>query len=186
VFLLVKYDDEFKLRVVQAYLKGEGGYQAIAKMFGVPRHCIIQRWVNSFKNFGDKGIRRKKKHDTYSLKFKLDVIQFYLNSGESELNVANRYRINNSTLIADWLIKFRKRGIEGLSQQKGRPSMSNNPKNQKKVKVLTREQQLEHENELLRAELAFIKKLRASGINIPDRLMKSKPESSMNSEKNSD
>jgi transposase len=183
---MVKYDDEFKLRVVQAYLNGEGGYSSIAKKFGVSRHCIVQRWVNSFKNFGDNGIRRKKKNDSYSLKFKLDVIQFYLNSGESELNVANRYKINNPTLIADWLSKFRKRGIEGLSQQKGRPSMSNKTKKQKKVKELTREQKLEHENELLRAELAFIKKLRASGINIPDRLMKSKPGSSMNSEKNSD
>lgn len=44
---------------------------------------------------------------------------------------------------------------------------------------------LEHENELLRAELAYIKKLRASGISIPSRLLKSSKESLKNSEKNS-
>ena len=35
-----------------------------------------------------------------------------------------------------------------------------------KKKKLTREQELEHENELLRAELAFIKKLRAFGVDL--------------------
>ena len=39
-----------------------------------------------------------------------------------------------------------------------------------KKKKLTREQELEHENELLRAELAFIKKLRALGMDVPERL----------------
>lgn len=53
-------------------------------------------------------------------------------------------------------------------------------------KIRTHEQELEHENKLLRAELAFIKKLRALGINIPERLKNETPESSMNSEKNSD
>ena len=39
-----------------------------------------------------------------------------------------------------------------------------------KKKKLTREQELEYENELLRAELAFIKKLRVLGMNVPERL----------------
>lgn len=39
-----------------------------------------------------------------------------------------------------------------------------------KKEKLTREQQLEYENELLKAELAFLKKLRASGMNVQERL----------------
>ena len=39
-----------------------------------------------------------------------------------------------------------------------------------KKKKLTRDQELEHENELLRAEIAFLKKLRAWGMYIPERL----------------
>lgn len=183
---MVKYDDSFKLKVVQAYFNGKGGYIEIAKMFGIPAFSVVKRWVNAYKKYGAEGIQRKRKNNSYSFKFKTDVIQFYLKSGDSVLNVANKYGIKNSTMIDSWLGIYRKDGIEGLSRLRGRPKMSDKPKKQRIVKELTREQQLEHENELLRAELAFIKKLRASGINIPDRLMKSKPESSTNSEKSSD
>lgn len=44
--------------------------------------------------------------------------------------------------------------------------------------------ELEHETEKLRAELAFIKKLRATGHGIPSRLLKQKPVSPKNSPKN--
>ena len=50
--------------------------------------------------------------------------------------------------------------------------MSNKPKKKKNEKKLTKEQQLLKEIELLRAENAYLKKLRASGINIPSRLLK--------------
>lgn len=46
-------------------------------------------------------------------------------------------------------------------------------KNQKKNdNTSTREQQLEREIELLRAENEYLKKLRDSGINIPSRLLR--------------
>ncbi|MGX7203923.1 hypothetical protein [Enterococcus pingfangensis] len=64
--------------------------------------------------------------------------------------------------------------------------MTKKKKKQAPKKSLTREQELERENELLRVELAFVKKLRALGMPIPDRLKNETHESSMNSEKNSD
>ncbi len=64
--------------------------------------------------------------------------------------------------------------------------MSKKKKPVQAKKIRTREQELEHENELLRAELAFIKKLRTLGMNIPERLKNETPESSKNSKKNSD
>jgi transposase len=68
---------------------------------------------------------------------------------------------------------WRKEGTIGLSKPKGRPTMSKKKSKQNiKSKKLTREQELEQENELLRAENAYLKKLRASGINIPSRLQK--------------
>ncbi|WP_155918525.1 hypothetical protein [Heyndrickxia ginsengihumi] len=63
--------------------------------------------------------------------------------------------------------------------------MSNKPKKNKNEKKMTKEEQLLNEIELLRAENAYLNKLRASGINIPSRLLKQNPGSSTNSEKNS-
>ncbi|MCC0628463.1 MULTISPECIES: hypothetical protein [unclassified Clostridioides] len=46
----------------------------------------------------------------------------------------------------------------------------NKSKNTKEKNELTKEQELEYENQLLKAYLAFLKKLRASGMNVPERL----------------
>ncbi|WP_438722983.1 hypothetical protein [Enterococcus sp. DIV1420a] len=53
-------------------------------------------------------------------------------------------------------------------------------------KTRTREQELEHENELFAGGTSLHKKLCSLGMNIPERLKNEMPESSTNSEKNSD
>ena len=88
-------------------------------------------------------------------------------------------------MICNWLKKWQIEGIEGLSKAKGRPKLTNKSKKKATKKHITKEQQLEKEIELLKAENAYLKKLRASGINIPSRMLKQSPESSVNSEKNS-
>ena len=81
--------------------------------------------------------------------------------------VANHFGMNNISLIVAWKQKFLNGGVHALSKKKGIPAMNKNNKQEKK---LTREQELEYENQLLKAELAFLKKLRASGMNVPERL----------------
>ena len=183
---MAKYDFDFKLSVVKEYLDGEGGFKYLAKKWGLPSHTPLREWVLTYKQVGEEGLRRRKSNKTYSLNFKLDVIKYYQNSGESYLDVAIKYNLSSQGQIKKWHETFLKHGIEALSKKVGRPTMPKNTNKLNKQKELTREQKLERENELLRAELAFIKKLRASGRNIPSRLLKQKPESSENSGKTSD
>ncbi|MBD8069415.1 hypothetical protein [Bacillus sp. PS06] len=58
--------------------------------------------------------------------------------------------------------------------------MSNESKKNKNEKKLTKKQQLSKEIVLLRAENAYLNKLRASGVNIPIRQLKQNPGSSTN------
>ncbi|MEK5429645.1 hypothetical protein MKY88_02170 [Lysinibacillus sp. FSL R7-0073] len=91
-------------------------------------------------------------------------------TGASYQDTAIEFNMNNPGLIANWNSKFLKEGIEGLQEKaKGRPPMSNNPKNKpvKQPNTLSREEQLERENELLRLEIAYLKKLNAFEAN-PD------------------
>jgi transposase len=165
---MAKYDFDFKLKVVKSYLNGDGGSISIAKQYGIPNHAQVQRWVNAYNSLGENGLKRKNKHTCYTIQFKLDVINYMTITKSSAQEVANHFGINNSTLIATWKQKFLNGGVDALSKMKGKPPMNKN-KNTKQ-KNLTREQELERENELLKAELAFLKKLRASGMNIPERL----------------
>ncbi len=168
---MVKYDERFKQKVVDAYLAGEGGYRRIAKKFGVLSHANIRKWVNIYLKYGKKGLNRKYKYENYPVQFKIDVLNYKLRTGDSLPDIALNFDISEPSVIHLWHKIWQSQGIEGLSKPKGRPSMSKKPK-KKTDKKLTKEQQLEKEIELLRAENAYLKKLRASGINIPNRLRK--------------
>nr|WP_249308742.1 helix-turn-helix domain-containing protein [Lederbergia citrea] len=182
---MVKYDEGFKQKVVDAYLAGEGGYASLAIRFGIRSKTNIRKWVSAFQQFGKQGLATKKVNTNYPVQFKIDVINYKVKTGDSFEEVARKFGITDPPMVHDWLRKWQKEGIEGLSKSKGRPSMSNKPKKKKNEKKLTKEEQLLKEIELLRAENAYLKKLRALGINIPSRLLKQNLGSSTNSEKNS-
>lgn len=167
---MAKYDTAFKLKVVEAYLAGKGGYRTIAKKYGIASSSNIVKWVQLYSKYGKKGLN-KKKYRKYPVQFKVNVIEYKLRIGEPFINVALNFDIPEPSLIHSWYKVWQSKGIDGLSKPKGRPSMSNKSK-KKPDKKLTKEQQLEKEIELLRAENAYLKKLRASGINIPNRLRK--------------
>ncbi|MBU8906491.1 transposase, partial [Desertibacillus haloalkaliphilus] len=96
---MAKYDDEFKLRIVKAYLSGEGGYRRLAKEWGLPDSKPLRNWVRIYNTVGEKGLERRKTSKSYSGKFKLDVIHYYQTSGESYLDVAIKYNLSNPGIV---------------------------------------------------------------------------------------
>ncbi|MGT9661288.1 helix-turn-helix domain-containing protein, partial [Enterococcus faecalis] len=77
--------------------------------------------------------------------------------------VANLLKMNNPSLIANWLRTYQKFGIEGLSKQKGRPpTMSKKKRNEPQPLPSERSQveKLEKENRMLKIENAYLKELR--------------------------
>ncbi|MFJ8235398.1 helix-turn-helix domain-containing protein [Ureibacillus sp. NPDC094379] len=160
---MTKFNEEFKLMVVQEYLSGSLGYRAIAKKYGVGA-SPLRRWVRAYQEFGRSGLSVKKKKQFCSVQFKLDVLNFMKRTGASYQDTAIHFNLNDPTLITSWNRRFLKEGIEGLQEKpKGRPSMSEKPKStaMKQEKTMSREEQLERENELLRLEVAYLKKLKA-------------------------
>ena len=47
---------EFKLRVVEAYLRGEGDYKALALEHGVHNSAQIRDWVKRYREGGDDAL----------------------------------------------------------------------------------------------------------------------------------
>ncbi|WP_110936883.1 helix-turn-helix domain-containing protein [Salipaludibacillus neizhouensis] len=161
---MAKYSEEFKMKLVTEYLYGNLGYKSLSKKYNIPSSTPLKNWVRSYKTQGMDGLKRRKMQEGYSVQFKLDTIQFILETGASYQETADQFRLNNPSLIYRWMKTFNERGIEGLKPiSKGRPSMSKKPtksKNKEETK-LTREEELERENELLRLENAYLKKLKA-------------------------
>lgn len=164
---MTKYSFAFKWKIVQEYLEGKGGYIYLAKKYSVKNKKQIENWVKAFDEFGEEGLFRKRQNQSYSVQFKLDAVELYQTSELSYREVAHKLEMNNPALIANWMRKFRDRGVDGLSKTKGRPSAMSHKKSKKKlesVKTTPEEQDriktLEKQVHSLQIENAFLKELR--------------------------
>lgn len=102
------------------------------------------------------------KNPRYTPSLKAEVVSKILDNGLSLRRVSVAYRIERS-VIRRWVTKVEAQGIESLSiETRGRHRKSPMEKQPKKrVKVLSRQEELLLENERLKAENAYLKKLRA-------------------------
>lgn len=189
---MVKYADDFKVMVVQEYLGRTNGYKRLAEKHGIKSKNQIIHWVSAYKKFGLEGLFRKKRHTIYSVQYKLDVLSFMKRTGASLAETALHFGLTNPSMIGDWKKKYLEGGTEALDNPKGRPVMSDKAKNFKKNQKptqqdeRTREQKLERENELLRLEVEYLKKLRAFQMDPEGYLEKHKQLYHSNSKKSSD
>ena len=75
---MTKYDFEFKKKVVEAYLRDEGGYQTLSKRYGLKSTRQIGYWVKAYKKFGDEGLKVLENGRVYPFELKLLVVESYL------------------------------------------------------------------------------------------------------------
>ena len=166
---MAKYSFEFKKKVVNSYLNGEGSFEFVAKTYGVPAKRNIEQWVHNYQTLGDEGLLRSRKNDIYSFEKKLSVVELYLSSEISYQDLALQEGITNSSMIANWVNRFRAAGPDALRpHKKGRKKTLDKSKNTKIVPLeepsvdTSAEHVKELEDELLklRIENAFLKELR--------------------------
>ena len=190
-----KYSFEFKKKVVEAYLRGEGGYTYLAEKYGVKNRRQVLNWVHYYAEFGDEGLRRSRENKTYSFEFKLNVVKLYLSSEVSYQELALSQGINNSALLAKWVNDFRIAGPDALRPKKKGRKKSLNSKIKKKTTVQTVDEttvdtsaehvkQLEDELLKLRIENAYLKELRRLRLE-EETLLRRQRESSTASEESS-
>lgn len=171
---MAKYCFEFKKKIVNEYLSGKGGYDYLSKKYNVDPNghgSTVNKWVNAYKTFGDDGLLRSRKNDTYSFEFKLHVVELYLSTEVSYRDLALSVGMNNPPLITKWVNDFRIAGPDALRpKKKGRKKSVGSLDN--KIKIITSSEvtsvdtsaehvkQLEDELLKLRIENAYLKELR--------------------------
>ena len=191
---MAKYSFDFKKQVVDAYLRGEGGYTFLAEKYGVKNRRQVLNWVHYYEQLGDEGLMRARKNDIYSFDFKLSMVESYLSSEFSYQELALENGINNAALISKWVNEFRVDGPDALrSHKKGRKKTLNKSKTDNKSQVqeeragdTSAEHVKELEDELLklRIENAFLKELRRLRLE-DEAKMRERHSSSVASEENS-
>lgn len=160
---MAKYDEQFRLRIVQEYLKGSVSTRTLAACHGVGR-SVIRRWVASYREHGVTGLRRKVVE--YDARFKLSVLQRMQRDGLSYGQVAALFDIRSPGHVSNWARLYHEGGIDALApRRRGRPPRMNPEPSQQSTKEEVQDtrsrQDLLKEIEYLRAEVAYLKKLDA-------------------------
>lgn len=159
---MTKYDEQFKLSVVQSYEAGKQGYKSVAQRYGLDRK-MVERWVALYRRHGLLGLRKKFSH--YSAEFKLSVLRQMLQEKLSASQAIALFNIRGGAgVVTDWQRQYHEQSLAGL-QPRGRPKKMTNstlpkPKDAQPAEACSREE-LEDEVQYLRAEVAYLKKLEA-------------------------
>ncbi|WP_167955973.1 helix-turn-helix domain-containing protein [Anaerosporobacter faecicola] len=152
---MAKYSFEQKKKFVMAYLYGEGGTNALVKKYGYSTHSQLQRWIVSYQNYGDDGLKRSRQKDKYSFNQKLHVVELYLSSEVSYQELALKEGIANPNLITGWVNRFRIAGPDALRpHKKGRKKTLDKPKiyiKSQEIEEKTVDTSAEHVKEFLRS-----------------------------------
>jgi transposase len=157
---MTKYSFEIKLEAVLAYLEGKASLRDIANQFNVS-HFALRNWVNHYRENGEQGLLTN--YTNYDIQFKMDVLQYMNDNGASLMQTAAVFKIPSPQNILSWKRKVEEEGPDALKpKKKGRPAMKKKPQEPKNpAPPEGSEQALRAENERLRAENAYLKKLQA-------------------------
>lgn len=139
-------------QAVELFEQGYGS-RAVATLLGVKRDQV-RRLENRFRLHGRLCLVSKPTKKQYSFETKVEILRRY-KAGTTKADLAQEYDLSSPDLIGHWVWQVNKSGIDAL-----RPKPKGRPKGSARSKPVTEEEKLRRENELLKAELAYLKKLR--------------------------
>jgi len=141
-----KYTVKFKKEVAKYYVKN--GLSSAVRKYNVDKESIY-KW---FRQLESEGFMRKK-NENYSIERKIEIIEYYRKNGRTATE--RKYNISHS-VFQKWERISVEEGEEGLAiERRGRPK---DPKSKKDV---NKDKDLLEENQRLRMENEYLKKLDA-------------------------
>jgi len=147
--------EDQRVAAVALFEAGVGAHAA-ASSVGAGRPAVkrlYDRW--RVRGTGALVAKPRDRH-SYSFELKLEVVRRCL-AGEAKVDLAREFGLSSPKLIETWARKYRTDGEDGLRpKQLGRP-----PKPDVAVGEVSELEQLRRENEVLRAQVAYLGKLRA-------------------------
>jgi len=140
------------------------GTPALSKKYGVS-DSVLRRWIRAWQHHGEAGLR--KKYEAYSAEFKLNVLRRMWHDELSYQQVSALFDLRETSGVSRWERQYHEGGIDALKPRpKGRPPHMSQPKQDPQpTPEPTQDERpredLLKENEYLRAEVAYLKKLDA-------------------------
>lgn len=153
------YTKEVKEAAVKDYLSGRYSKNELLIKYEISTQVVLNRWVKLYT--GHKELRDSGKGSSISMtkrsktfEEKLAIVKECLDIGKDYNETAEKYNLSYQQVYS-WVTKYLAEGADALHDKRGK---------RKDAELLSPEEkkakELEQENERLRAELAFLKKLK--------------------------
>ena len=155
-----KYSNEFKLKVIKYYLENHHSYTECCRKFNIPSKEPIRRWVHKYELYGVEGIIKQLK-SSYDGNFKQNVVEYMHNNHLSAFETANHFNLGNADVVLRWERIYYEEGPQGLYIERRGRSKNMSSKSKKKKLDKDVEEDLIAENQRLRMENEYLKKLNA-------------------------
>ena len=79
---------------------------------------VLRNWINTYKAFGDDGVGRSRKKETYTFDFMIHVEELDLTTEMSYQELSMQVGINNPSMLCKWINDYRISGPKALNQKR--------------------------------------------------------------------
>lgn len=156
------YSKELKKAAVRDYLTGKYSQREIVRMYGISDKSVLRRWMNQYN--GHRELKDTSGGRTSSMtkgrkttwEERKQVVLYCLGNGKDYRKAAETYEVSYQQ-VYQWVKKYEEDGEEALKDKRGRKKAETELSPEEKANLEMKK--LERENERLRAENAFLKKL---------------------------
>lgn len=157
-----KYSEELKNQAMQDYLSGKYSQGEIVRRYELPDKSVFKNWINKYNSHREitetaKGMSQSMTRGRSTFwKERIEFVQYCIEHNNDYQQAAQIYYVSYQQ-VYQWVKKYESGGENALQDTRGKKKAESELTPEEKVKLQMKK--LEAENERLRAENAFLKKL---------------------------